>query len=156
MKPIHLICEASLNGGTDIVFSGMQDVSQWSSFVGYGPLPGIKKAEYERRTDDMIGSIIRVQNTDGSSHTETIREWAPGQSIVMEFGSFTPPLAHLASKFVERWSFARSGNVTLARREFELYPRSPLTYAPLWMISKFLKRGMAQHLQLIAASSANA
>lgn len=155
MKPIHVTCEARLNGGPEIVFAGMQDVSQWSSFTGYGPLPGIKKAEYERRTEDMIGSVIRVYNTDGSSHTETIREWAPGRSIVMEFGGFTPPLAQLASKFVERWRFAQAGGATLARREFELHPRSPLAYVPLWVISKWMKRGLAQHLQAIAASSAN-
>ena len=52
------------------------DLSQWPGFTGWGPLPGIRQANFLRRTDAVRGSRIAVINTDGSSHVEEILEWS--------------------------------------------------------------------------------
>jgi hypothetical protein len=54
------------------ICSEMADVTRWNEFRGYGFLPGIASAEYEVRTADMVGSCVRVRNTDGSEHIEEI------------------------------------------------------------------------------------
>ena len=69
------------------------DVSQWPTFQGYGPIPGIAEAVYEHRTDEMVDSRIRCTNTNGSTHTEVIYEWEPGERIVMVLQDFSPPLS---------------------------------------------------------------
>jgi hypothetical protein len=57
------------------------DVSNWHSFRGYGPVPGVKSAVFESRAPGVVGSRVRVTNTDGSGHVEEIVEWRPGERI---------------------------------------------------------------------------
>jgi len=35
------------------IASGILDVEQWATFRGWGPLPGIKIAEFEVRTEEV-------------------------------------------------------------------------------------------------------
>jgi hypothetical protein len=51
------------------------DLAKWPEFAGYGPLPGIQSAEFEARTPEVVGTRIKVTNTDGSVHVEEIVEW---------------------------------------------------------------------------------
>ena len=85
------------------------DLGLWPSFQGYGPLPGIRAAEYEARTPEVVGTRIRVTDTDGSSHVEEIVEWEPDRRIRLRMGEFSPPLSHLATGFDETFEFERTG-----------------------------------------------
>ena len=67
----------------DVICAEIANVDAWNQFGGYGVLPGIEKAMYETRTADMIGSRIRVRNTDGSGHVEEITQWTPGKAVAM-------------------------------------------------------------------------
>ena len=81
------------------------DVTNWMDFKGFGFLPGIKLAEFEVKTPDIVGSRIRVTNTDGSSHVEEIVEWQSDRRLKLHMNEFSPPLARLATSFEETWSF---------------------------------------------------
>lgn len=54
MQPILFSCQRTIpKSGTEIV-SKIANMERWSEFGGYGPLPGIERAEYEIRTETMI------------------------------------------------------------------------------------------------------
>src|SRR5262245_16031784 len=81
MKPIRFVCNETVEIAPQAVAAQILDVLKWTEFRGYGFVPGIKSAEFERQTPDIIGSRIQVTNTDGSTHIEEIVEWLPDSCI---------------------------------------------------------------------------
>ena len=77
MKSITFSCEETLAMPPEEIARQILDLDLWPGFEGYGPLPGIRAAEFEARTPEVVGTRIRVTNTDGSSHVEEIVEWEP-------------------------------------------------------------------------------
>lgn len=146
MKPITFACNETLPLTPEEIAEQILDVAKWPDFRGYGPIPGIKSAEFETSTSNVVGSRIRVTNLDGSSHVEEIVEWQPDRRLQLQMGNFSKPLSRLATRFVETWEFERVGNETKAIRSFELNATSMFTKPMLWFISFFLKRAIARHL----------
>jgi hypothetical protein len=147
VKPIRFSCEEILDIPPERIAEQILDLSRWPEFRGYGPLPGIKAAEFEARTPEVIGTRIRVTDTDGSTHVEEIVEWAPNRHIRLRMGEFSPPLSRLATGFDETFEFERTGGQTRVVRRFELHPRSGATRPLLWLISLLLRRAIARHLR---------
>jgi hypothetical protein len=146
MKPITFACHETLPLAPEEIAEQILDVAKWPDFRGYGPIPGIKSAEFETRTPNVIGSRIRVTNLDGSNHVEEIVEWQPDRRLQLQMGNFSKPLSRLAASFVETWEFERVGGETRVVRFFELNANSMLARLVLWFISIFLKRAIARHL----------
>jgi hypothetical protein len=147
MKPITFSCEATLYLAPENIAAKILDLVNWIDFKEYGFLPGIKAAEFEVRTPGVVGSRIRVTNTDGSSHVEEIIEWQPEYRLRLHMREFSAPLSRLATGFVETWEFQRIDNATRVTRSFELHAKSFFARPILWMISFFLKRAVARHLR---------
>ncbi len=146
MKPITFACHETLTLAPEAIAEQIIDVSKWPDFRGYGLIPGIKSAEVETRTLNVVGTRIRVTNLDGSSHVEEIVEWKPDRRLQLQIGHFSKPLSRLATAFVETWDFERLGNETRVTRSFELHAKSMMTRPVLWFISFFLQRAIARHL----------
>ena len=72
MKPITFACEEKLAVPPERIAEQILDLGLWPGFRGYGPLPGIRAAEFEARTPEVVGTRIRVMDTDGSVHVEEI------------------------------------------------------------------------------------
>ena len=153
MRPIAFSCEATLAEPPERIAEQILDLSLWPGFVGYGPLPGIRAAEFEARTPEVVGTRIRVTGTDGSSHVEEVVEWEPARRIRLRMGGFSPPLSRLATGFDEPWEFGRTGEQTRVVRSFELTSKSTATRPLLWLISVLLKRAIDRHLHQIKAAS---
>ena len=147
MRPIRFACRETLPEPPEQVARQILDLDQWPGFRGFGPLSGIRAASFEARTPEVVGTRIRVENTDGSTHVEEVVEWEPGRRIRLRMGEFTPPLSRLASGFDETWEFAPSGPETYVVRSFEMHPRSAWTRPALWLISILLERAIARHLR---------
>jgi hypothetical protein len=147
MGPIRFSCTDTLGLLPADIAGRILDLASWTEFRGYAVLPGIRAAEYEVRTPGVVGSRIRVTNTDGSSHVEEILEWQPEHRLRLRLKGFSPPLSRLATGFEESWVFRRAGNATRVTRSFELHPKSPLTRPFLWLIALLLKRAVARHLR---------
>ncbi len=128
------------------------DLTRWPDFRGYGVLPGIRAAEFEARTPEVVGTRIRVTSTDGSTHVEEVVEWEPDRRLHLRMGEFSPPLSRLATGFDETWEFERSGEVTRVVRSFELHPKSATTRPLIRLISILMKRAVARHLRQIKAA----
>jgi len=153
MKDPGFRCTRRIPATPAEIRAAIADVERWPEFRGFGPLPGIEKAEYRERTADTVGSVIRVRNRDGSGHTERILEWTDDR-VVMELGEFTAPLDRFAERFVETWSFAPDGASTRVERGLRLVPRGVLGRPFLFLISFLLKRAIARHLDDMSRGAA--
>ena len=98
MNPITFTCHATLEITPEEIAQQILDVTKWLDFKGYGPLPGIRAAEFEVRTPEIVGSRIQVTNTDGSKHVEEIVEWQPAQRIQLQMKDFSAPLSRLSTR----------------------------------------------------------
>jgi hypothetical protein len=147
MRPIRFSCSDTLAMPPADIAGRILDLANWTDFKGHAVLPGIKAAGYEVRTPGVVGSRIRVTNTDGSSHVEEIIEWQPCHSLRLQMKEFSPPLSRLATEFEESWAFERAGSATRVTRSFELHPKSAIARPALWLISLLLRRAIARHLR---------
>jgi hypothetical protein len=152
MKPITFNCDETLPLSPEDIAWQILDLTKWPDFHGRWPIPGIKSAEFEVRTPCVVGTRIRVNNLDGSSHVEEITEWQPDQRIRLEMKEFSPPLSRLASGFEESWEFKRTENGTHVIRSFRLHAKSSLTRPLLWLISCLLRRAIARHFREMKTS----
>jgi len=154
-RPVVFECQATIALTGQQISEQILDLSRWPEFAGYGLLPGIKAAEFEERTSEVVGTRIQVHNNDGSRHVEQITEWDPDRTLCMEFGDFTPPLSVLADKFVERWEFQAAGTQTDVTRSFELHARSLLFRPVFQIVAIFLRRAIVQHLDEMCEEAQN-
>ena len=153
MKPITFACRKTLSLAPEAISNQILDLAKWPDFRGYGPIPGIKSAEFDTRTANVVGSRIRVTNLDGSTHVEEIVEWQPDNSLQLLMQNFSPPLSRLATSFVETWDFQRINDKTMVLRSFEMNARSIAAWPVLWLISFVLKRAIDRHLLQIRSQS---
>lgn len=148
-KPVRLSITRDLPIPPEEVGALILDLDNWSSFPGYGPLPGIRSATWLERTEDVVGSRIACVNTDGSTHVEEIVGWDLPDAIALRLGEFSKPLSSLASHFDERWDFRRRDGTTVAERSFELHPRNVVGRAVLIAIRPMLRRAVLRHLDVM-------
>lgn len=107
MSAISFTCEATLKGSATQIATQILDLSRWPQFAGYRVVPGIKAAAFEKRTDEIVGSRIRVTSTDGSSYIEEIAEWRPDSRVVIVMNEFAETGNVLGSPIEERTGMLR-------------------------------------------------
>ena len=147
MQSIRFTCSQRLPLSSDEIAQRILDVANWSGFQGFGPLPGVRTAVFEVQTPQVVGSRIRVVNTDGSRHVEEIVEWDPQRRLQLVLSEFSPPLSRLATRFDETWELTPDGNGTRVERSMSLHPTSAWAKPVLWLISLLLRRAIARHLR---------
>ena len=150
MQPIRFQCSQQIPRSAVEICSAVADTASWSSFKGYGILPGIASAVYEKRTAQMLGSIIRVQSSDGSTYIEEIYQWIDGERIAMKFHDFSPPLSSIATHFTEEWLLQSANGGTFVTRSFEMFPRHAGAWPMLWFISQFFRQAIERNLKEMA------
>ena len=152
MNTLVLSCHHTTSMPVAKIAEGILDLDMWKTFKGWGPLPGIEKAEFERRTDEIVGTKFRVKDTRGGAHAETITQWDLPHLIEIRLDEFEKPLSLLATVFIERWIFRErdDGAVEIERR-MQMTPRSVFSVPALvlirWMMRKALLRSMRQELR---------
>jgi len=122
MEPIIFSCEENLPLAPADIARHMLDLNRWPDFHGYGPIPGIKTATFDRQTPGIVGTRIRVTNCDGSSHVEEIVEWQPTHRVQLQMKDFSPPLSRLATRFEETWA-KRTGQRIQALQQLSTHSR---------------------------------
>ncbi len=156
IRPVTFACRATFAQPPEEIAGQILDLARWPEFTGYAFLPGIRLAEFELRTPEVVGTRIRVTNTDGSRHVEEIVEWAPDRRVQIRMDDFSPPLSQLANRFDETWLFRREGEMTAVVREFALWPRSRWGRVVLWGIGRVLERAVMRHLQQLMGGVSDA
>ena len=122
-RPISFSCRATLDRSPTEIADQILDTDNWSGFDGYGPLPGIERAAFEVRTPAVVGSRIRVRNSDRSRHVEEILVWEPERRLRLRLQEFSRPMSRLADSIDETWHFERTGDSTRVTRTLELRRR---------------------------------
>lgn len=153
MTPLSFACHETLPLAPEEIARQILDLSKWPEFHGCWPIPGIKTAEFEVHTPDIIGTRIRVTNRDGSTHIEEIRVWEPDRQLRLHMHEFSPPVSRLATGFDEAWEFEKLDNGTKVTRSFQLYPKSAMARLPLRLVAIFLKRAIGRHLREMKAAT---
>jgi|GEM_PF-553295 hypothetical protein len=147
MKPIEIKIVGHIQKSSPEICREILDTERWSEFKGYLLLPGIKNARFESKTPELVGSRIKVQNNDGSSHIEEIIEWDVANRIALRFQEFNSPLQNLATHFIETWEFRKSPNGTEASRIMTMYPKGVFGWLMLIPISKLMKKAFEENLR---------
>lgn len=133
-----------------VIFDGIVDLTKWSAFQGYGPLPGIREATLPVGEQLGLGSRVRVLNTDGSVHHEVVRIFEPHRrySVVMEL---SPPASYLMNRIEEDIELTETpAGGTRMTRTFTTVPRSILIAPHVWLLTHgLLRRAVIRHNQRI-------
>jgi hypothetical protein len=140
MKSIEICIQACIQKTSPEICLEFLDTERWSEFKGYSFLPGIEHAHFETKTPEIIGSRIKVRNTDSSSHVEEIIEWDVQKRVALRFQEFDSPLKHLASHFIETWTFHPVSGGTEVTRAMSMYPKGVLGWLMLKPISRLMKK----------------
>jgi hypothetical protein len=146
MKPIEIKIVGHTQKSSQEICVEFLDTERWSEFEGYSILPGIENARFETRTPELVGSRIRVQNKDGSSHVEEIIEWDVVNKVALRFQEFNSPLQHLATHFVEAWEFRKSATGTEVSRIMTMHPKGMFGWLILIPISQLMKKAFEKNL----------
>jgi len=155
MNPIKIEVNTFINLSPRDICSIILDTNEWNKFEGYSFLPGIEKAEFEKQTDSVVGSRIKVTNKDGSTHVEEIIEWDENRKVAFKFQEFDSPLKNFASHFIEEWNFKTFNSRTEIRRGMKMYPKNLLGLIILQPISILMKRALEKNLEQLSRDSRN-
>lgn len=147
IKPVEIKIVGHIKKSSSEICKEVLDTERWSEFKGYSILPGIKSACFELKTQEVVGSRIKVQNNDGSSHVEEIIEWDTANKIALRFQEFDSPLKNITTHFIETWEFRGAPNGTEAVRIMTLYPKGVLGRLILIPISKLMKKAFEENLR---------
>lgn len=129
----------------DTVFAYIIDLANWSSFAGWGPLPGIVEASLPAGETMRLGARVQVRNTDGSTHHEVVTAFDPGRAYAVRMEP-TPPATWLMDRIEEEVELAPVPSGTRVTRTFRVWPRSALTYPLVWVIAHvMLRRAIHRH-----------
>jgi hypothetical protein len=146
MQPIEIKIQGIIPKTSAEICSLFQETERWSEFKGYSILPGVKSASFITRTPEMVGSLIQVQNTDGTSHIEEIIEWDVQRRVALRMQGFGTPLKHIATHFIETWEFSPAPGGTHVTRAMRFYPSGLLGWLALLPISYLMKKAFAVSL----------
>ncbi len=146
-KPIEILICGQIQKSAPEICAALLETERWSEFTGYFILPGVKSADFEVKTPEIVGSRIKVQNTDGSTHLEEIIEWEPNRQVAMKFQNFEGPVKNLATHFVETWSFEPAKEGVTATRKMAFFPKNWLGWLVLIPISQLMKKAFEKELK---------
>jgi len=134
------------------VFAYLVTLSNWPTFTGYGPLPGIVEASLPDGGAIGQGSRVRVRNTDGSVHHEVVTSFVHGERYCVRM-ELVPPASRLMDRIEEEVALSPVAVGTEIRRRFETFPRSVLTAPLVGIVTHvFLRRAVEQHDRAVAAA----
>jgi hypothetical protein len=150
MKPIEIKITGHTQKSSQEICVHFLDTDRWSDFKGYFILPGIQKAHFELKTPTLVGSKIKVHNTDGSAHVEEIIQWDVENKIGLRFQEFGLPLKNFATHFIETWEFRKSGDGTDLTRTMTLYPKGLFGWCMLAPISLLMKKSFEKNLSQLS------
>lgn len=142
MPSFHTITEYRV--APAVVFDAIADTTTWHTFTGFGPVPGIARAE-PSEIPLRAGSEIRVTNTDGSVHHERVTAFERGARYTVEL-TFGAPTAWLVRRMVEdiRYEPSRAGARVV--RAFRVECRTLLAWPLVALLAQaLLKQAVRRH-----------
>lgn len=129
------------------IFDSFMQIEKWSDFKGFGIIPGIKNAKFIRKSNLVIGTLIQVENTDGSTHKEEFLEFDENRYLKIKMYDFSKPLSYLTEYFIEEWVLIKESDHYKIERSMNLQGKGFLSNFLLNIISKSLKNAIQKHTE---------
>lgn len=133
-------------------FACVADPARWSSFVGFGPVPGIARGE-PSEFPQRVGTRIRLENRDGSRFEETVTAYEPGRRYTVRVHVDAPGSWFLRG-VDETFDFEPAASGTRLVRTLRIEPRAfwaiPLAFL---FAHALLKIAVRRHDRNIAAGA---
>lgn len=124
----------------EFLFDFTNDAANFSSFVGFGPIPGIRNARYETTGEAAVGSRRRVVKSDGTEHVEKIVELQRPVRHVSRITELSPPFSWLVRYGEDDWRFRPSHAGTLVQRTFTFELTTPLAAIAAYPLLRLFMR----------------
>jgi hypothetical protein len=148
--PLTIEVGRSIPAPIPAVRAYLGDITNLVDFTGYGPIPGIGSAAWERGDGAMAGDVRKVINTDGSSHREEVVR-VEARVIEDRIYDFDSPLRHLVAEIRDRFELSEADGGTRLERRFEIHLRSPLAAPLAYLIAAlFLRPALMRHHDRLA------
>jgi len=133
------------------LFDFTNNASNFVSFVGFGPVPGIRQASYETPGQPRLGSRRRILKTDGTEHLEEIVAFDPPLRHVSRVTGLSPPFSWLVLSGEDDWKFEESSGGTVVERTFAFELTSPLAaMAAFPLLHLFMRPAVRRDFRNIA------
>jgi|LauGreDrversion4_2_1035121.scaffolds.fasta_scaffold232140_3 hypothetical protein len=127
-----------------VVFDAIADTTTWHTFTGFGPVPGIVRAE-PSEIPLRVGSEIRVTNTDDSVHHERVIAFERGARYTVEL-TFGAPTSWLVRAMIEDIRYEPSPAGSRVVRAFHVECRSALAWPLVALLAHaLLKQAVRRH-----------
>lgn len=143
MKPIVLILESDVQVAALDFCEQLLDLKKWPHVKGNGVLPGMQKAEFRKRTKNIVGTQVLVTNTDGSTYVETVEAWEPAARIELRTDAFSNVLRYLARYFIDTYECTAIEGGTHVKRTIQLVPVNIGGKLFLWYMARQLRKSLA-------------
>lgn len=140
------------------LFDFTNDADNFVSFVGFGPIPGIRTATYETPGEPRVGSKRRIVETNGAEHLEEIVELQRPSRHNSRITGLAPPFSWLVRYAEDDWRFAPARSGTALERTFTFELTSPLAavigFPLLHLFMRPAVRRDLHNIEIAIASSA--
>lgn len=131
------------------IFDFFIQIEKWNDFKGLGIIPGIKNANFIIKSESIQGSIIQVENTDGSSHKEELLAFEKDKYIKIKMYDFSKPLSYFANFFIEEWVLKKIEDGYKIERSMTLYSKGIFSNFILKVVSQSLKKAILKHTEYV-------
>ena len=134
----------------DVVFDFTNDAANFTTFAGFGPIPGIRTATYETAGEPAAGSRRRMIKTDGTEHIEEIVRLERPSRHVSKITALSPPFSWLVKSGEDDWRFIASDKGTIVERTFAFELTTPIAAVVAWpLLQLFMRPAVKRDLRNI-------
>lgn len=122
----------------------------YQTFIGWGPIPGIERLDWQKGDSSQVGSCATVHNTDGSTHRETVMVASTPTRYAIRIDEFSSIFNKLVTHATEDWTLSASGESTRVDRCFTFTLRSPMLKPVGLIIGGFFRKAVkVNHEQMV-------
>ena len=138
---IGFTARAAFDTTIDQLFDFTNDAANFTSFTGFGIVPGIKEAVYITPGLPALGSRRRIMKTDGTEHIEEIVAFDKPVRHSSRITGLTPPFSWLVRSGEDDWRFAPAERGTSVERRFSFELTTPLAWVIAYPLLQIFMRG---------------
>lgn len=146
MSPITFSIDELVQASPTEFANQFLDLDRWQAFQGVGSIPGIAKAEFETRTEGLVGTKIRITNADGSTCLASITEWKPDARLTLKTTDFSGALFGLVASIEQTLEFEPDERgPTKVARYVKINPTAESAIPTLHDVALDLKKAILLH-----------
>ena len=145
--------EAEIQATPERVFDAANDLDRIAdAFVGYGPIPGVTRAEVIGGGPLALGTTRKVYTSDGNAVDEEMLAFDRGKAIAYKLTGISPPFSLLVRFARADWRLTAASGATHVHWNYAFTLTSPLAWPLAYpLLTLVFKRWMLGCLREIGA-----